>query len=192
MMIPCLWRWCGGAQMMEMDVLMMIIDDVVLGDGFEPLHFMVEPMVQLMYLMIAWSFDDDDGGALLEMTWWCLGVMMLDLFDDEAHALDDGLGAMLELTRHTLMTWCTLMEMTYLDDMMTYMMEIAWWVSAIIWHDALACDEVSYTLSFTYPCASPTYSCNPLQDPHTSILNPNTPSYTLPCILLYPITLPIT
>ena len=38
---------------MEMDVLMMIIDDVVLGDGFEPLHFMVEPMVQSMYLMIA-------------------------------------------------------------------------------------------------------------------------------------------
>ena len=34
--------------------------------------------------------------------------MMLDLFDDGAHALDDGLGAVL--------------EMIYLDDMMTYMM----------------------------------------------------------------------
>ena len=81
--------------MMEMYALMMLVDDVALVDGFEPLHFMVEPMVQLMYLMIAWSFDDGDGGALLEMTWWCLGVMMLDLFDDGAHALDDGLGAML-------------------------------------------------------------------------------------------------
>ena len=47
---------------------MMIIDDVAIVDGFEPLHFMVEPMVQLMYMMIAWSFDDGDGGALLEMT----------------------------------------------------------------------------------------------------------------------------
>ena len=42
-----------GAQMMEMDALMMIIDDVVLTDGFEPSHFIVEPMVQLMHLMIA-------------------------------------------------------------------------------------------------------------------------------------------
>ena len=33
--------------MMEMDALM-ILDDVALGDGFEPLHFMVEPMVQLI------------------------------------------------------------------------------------------------------------------------------------------------
>ena len=33
-----------------------------------------------------------------------MSMMMLDLFDDGAHALDDGLGAMLELT--------------YLDDMM--------------------------------------------------------------------------
>ena len=49
----------------------------------------------------------------------------LDLFDDGAHALDDGLGAMLELTCLALITRCTLMEMTYLDDMMTYMMEIA-------------------------------------------------------------------
>ena len=39
--------------MMEMDALMMIVDDVALDDGFEPLHFMVEPMVQLMHLMIA-------------------------------------------------------------------------------------------------------------------------------------------
>ena len=45
--------------------------------------------------MMWWSPDDGDG---------CLGVMMLDLFDDGAHALDDGLGAMLELTCHTLMT----------------------------------------------------------------------------------------
>ena len=35
--------------MMMLDLL----DDVALGDGFEPLHFMVEPMVQLMHLMIA-------------------------------------------------------------------------------------------------------------------------------------------
>ena len=34
-----------GAQMMEMDALMMFIDDAVLTDGFEPLHFIVEPMV---------------------------------------------------------------------------------------------------------------------------------------------------
>ena len=39
--------------MMEMDALMMIVDDVALANGFEPLHFMVEPMVQLMHLMIA-------------------------------------------------------------------------------------------------------------------------------------------
>ena len=39
--------------MMEMDALMILVDDVALGDGFEPLHFMVEPMVQLMHLMIA-------------------------------------------------------------------------------------------------------------------------------------------
>jgi hypothetical protein len=39
--------------MMEMDALMMIVDEVALADGFEPLHFMVEPMVQLMHLMIA-------------------------------------------------------------------------------------------------------------------------------------------
>ena len=58
--------WCGGAQMMEMDALMMIIDDEALTDGFETLHFMVEPMVQLMHLMIAWSFNDGDGGPLLE------------------------------------------------------------------------------------------------------------------------------
>ena len=32
---------------------LMIVDDVALADGFEPLHFMVEPMVQSMYLMIA-------------------------------------------------------------------------------------------------------------------------------------------
>ena len=31
--------------MMEMDALMMIVDDAALADGFEPLHFMVEPMV---------------------------------------------------------------------------------------------------------------------------------------------------
>ena len=30
--------------MMEMVALMMIVDDVALADGFEPLHFMVEPM----------------------------------------------------------------------------------------------------------------------------------------------------
>ena len=34
--------------MMEMDALMMLVDDVALADGFEPLHFMVEPMVQLI------------------------------------------------------------------------------------------------------------------------------------------------
>ena len=39
--------------MMEMDALMMIVDDVALPDDLEPLHFMVEPMVQLMHLMIA-------------------------------------------------------------------------------------------------------------------------------------------
>ena len=57
-----------------MDALMMIVDDVALANDFEPLHFMVEHMVQLMYLMIAWSFDDGDGGALLEMT--CIDVMV--------------------------------------------------------------------------------------------------------------------
>jgi len=31
--------------MMEMDALMMLVDDVDLANGFEPLHFMVEPMV---------------------------------------------------------------------------------------------------------------------------------------------------
>ena len=64
---------------------LMIVDDVAIVDGFEPLHFMVEPMVQLMYLMVAWSFDDGDGGA---------------------HALDDGLGAMIGV------------DMLCLDDMM--------------------------------------------------------------------------
>ena len=39
--------------MMEMDALMMLVDDVALGDGFEPLYFMVEPLIQLMHLMIA-------------------------------------------------------------------------------------------------------------------------------------------
>ena len=33
---------------MEMDALMMIVDDVALADDFETLHFMVEPMVQLI------------------------------------------------------------------------------------------------------------------------------------------------
>ena len=54
--------------MMVPYALMMIVDDVALADGFEPLHFRVELMVQLMHLMIVWSFDDGDGGALLEMT----------------------------------------------------------------------------------------------------------------------------
>ena len=158
--------WCGGAQMMEMLWYCLMSSEM--------------PWWCLVWwcsleMTLPWSLDGDDMHWLDEcliLWWWWWWTLV------GAHALDDGLGAML--------------EMTYLDDMMTYMMEIAWWVSAIIWHDALACDEVSYTLSFTYPCASPTYSCNPLQDPHTPILNPNTPSYTLPCILLYPITLPIT
>ena len=30
-----------------------LVDDVALGDGFEPLHFMVEPMVQVMHMFIA-------------------------------------------------------------------------------------------------------------------------------------------
>ena len=42
--------------MMEMDAPLMLVDDVALGDGFEPLYFMVEPMIQLMHLMIAWSW----------------------------------------------------------------------------------------------------------------------------------------
>ena len=37
---------CGGAEMMEMDALMMPVDGGAI-------HFMVEPMVQLMHLMIA-------------------------------------------------------------------------------------------------------------------------------------------
>ena len=31
----------------------LFVDDIALGDGFQPLHFMVEPMVQLMHMMIA-------------------------------------------------------------------------------------------------------------------------------------------
>ena len=56
-------------------------------------------------------------------------------------------------------------------------MEMTWWHDIhdgddmMAWH-TWACDEVSYTLSFTYPCASPTYSCNPLQDPHTPLPKP--------------------
>ena len=34
--------------MMVPYALMMIVDDVALADGFETLHFMVEPMVQLI------------------------------------------------------------------------------------------------------------------------------------------------
>ena len=41
--------------MMEMDALMMIIDDVALANGFEPLHFMMEPMQLMMALGPCWS-----------------------------------------------------------------------------------------------------------------------------------------
>ena len=121
----------------------------------------------------------------LEMPWWCL-----------------------------VLWWCAwrwpcldhLMEMTCIDGD-GCLMSFTWWCLALVrwwrWHDTFMClmgcwwayepcDEVSYTLPLTYPCASLTYSCNPLQDPHTPILNPNIPSNTLPCILHYPFTLPIT
>ena len=115
MMIPCLW-W----------LLMMIVDDAAIVDGFEPLHFMVEPMVQLMYLMVAWSLM-----MVMVEPCWCGG----------AHTLDDGLGAMLELTCYALLTWCTLMEM-------------AWWHEI---HDGdlillvMRTPSTLLTLSFTSP-----------------------------------------
>ena len=35
--------------MMEMDALMLLVDDIALGDGLEPLYFMVEPIVVVDY-----------------------------------------------------------------------------------------------------------------------------------------------
>ena len=158
-----------------------------------------------MYLMIAWSFDDGDGGAIagddLMMTWGhdCLMCLMMEHMhlmmalgpcwgwhDDD----DDSL-----LTWYIHIGDCLMsfghgddMMMSCLGDMIQWRLLDEFWPS---WHDALACDEVPYSLTLTYPCTSPIYSCNLLQDPHTPILNPNTPSYTLPCSLHYPITLPI-
>ena len=159
LMIPCLWWWCGGA------------------------------------LLMWWS----------PCTWWWLldslmMVMVEPCWCGGAHALDDGLGAMIGvdmLCLDDMITWwrwpclAYLMEMTCIDVMVAWwisaMLRMTWFVDRMAWHTfwrlALACDEVSFTLSSHLPCASPTYSCKPLQDPHTPILNPNTPflaSYSTP------------
>ena len=44
---PMMLAHDGDSAMLETvgDALMILVDDVVLADGFEPLHFMVEPMV---------------------------------------------------------------------------------------------------------------------------------------------------
>ena len=130
----------------------------------------------LMDMTLPWSHDD-----LVLISWWRWHDDVLPWFVD---------GDAMMMSCHD--RWCRWHILPWYVDVP------CWW-----WHDTFMClmgcwwayepcDEVSYTFSFTYPCASPTYSCNPLQDPHTPILNPNTPSYTLPCILHYTFTLPIT
>ena len=142
---------------------------------------------------LQWSQHDvvrlvlvDDVHGTLE-SWWWSHVFDVDVV--EPMHLMMALGPWLELTWYALMTWCTLMEMTLPcsldgddmhwcdgclmsfdhveDDMirwydgMTYIMEICsclWW-------------GILYPF-IHLPCASPTYSCKPLQDPHTPILNP--------------------
>ena len=85
---------------MEMDALMMIVDDVALVDGFEPLQFMVEPsswllndclislMMEHMHLMMAlgpcwrWHHDDDDS----LVTWYIhIGDGLMSFGHDDIH-----------------------------------------------------------------------------------------------------------
>ena len=65
---------------MEMDALMILVDDVAPGDGFERLYFMVEPMVQLITW---WLLDLDDIVVLLwwlvQLRWWCTWCRWHDL-----------------------------------------------------------------------------------------------------------------
>ena len=108
---------------------LMIVDDVAIVDGFEPLHFMVEPMVQLMYLMSAWSIWWWSP-CTWQWPWGHVGVDMSCLVDMMYMDGDD----------FSLITWpclAHLMEMTCIDVMvawrvsamlsMTYMMEMTWW-----------------------------------------------------------------
>lgn len=190
MTLAVVTTWCS-----QMDALMMIDDD-----GFEPLHFMVEPMVQLMHLMIAWSFDGGDGGALLIWWspctwWWPWGHVEVDMF--------------------CLVTWCTLMEMTCIDVM------VAWWVSAMLrmtwfidgdgipclddmiemtylalmcwwrWHTlmtwcALACDEVPYSLTLTFTSPTLALALSILAYPCKTLTHPFLVHHSIPQPFLYP------
>ena len=198
------WWWCSFDCDLMMPYVFIVFIDAC---GWIPCHMMPWshgscswwrwPCLDHM-MTLSWSLDGDDlhwwrwlldefrpcwgwHDSLMEMTWWCLALIRWWRWHDDVLLwFVDGDDMMMSCH-----DW-------YVDDIP------CWW-----WHDTFMClmgcwwayepcDEVSYTLSFIYPCASPTYSCNPLQDPHTPILNPNTPSYTLPCILHYPFTLPIT
>ena len=124
--------------------------------------------------------------------------MMLDLFDDGAHALDDGLGAMLELTCYALMTsshdgddlmmpWghdaddsdgCLMMSFGHGDDMM-----MSWLGDMIQWRlldEFRPSYDMMLLLVMRYPIPLPFHS------PHLPFLNPSSriypckPSHTLP------------
>ena len=166
---PRWWRWSVFDDDMLME-MMSCLDDMMYIDGDD------------LALITWWRWH--------ALTWWVLDPLMMVMVDPcwspctwwwpWGHVRDDipSCWWYIHVFDVMLMSLWALMSFGHGDDMMA-------------WH-TWVCDEVSYTISFTYPCASPTYSCNPLQDPHTPILNPNIPSYTLPCILHYPFTLPIT
>ena len=162
MMIPCLWWWCGGAQMMEMD-------DAILGDGFEPLHFMVEPMVQLI---IWWLLDRDDMVVLLwwlvQLRWWCTWWWhMVQLVTWWCRWHDLMIALMM-----ALMPWCR-----WHDDVIVL---VTWYIHSGEGlmsfghddiHDVTWCSCLWWG-SLTLPKLIQPYQ--PLQSPHTPFLFPST------------------
>ena len=151
---------------------MILVDDVALADGFEPLHFMVEPMVQLITW---WLLDLDDMVELLwwlvQLRWWCTWWWhMVQLVTWWCRWHDLMIALMM-----ALMPWCrwhddVIVLVTWYihsgDGLMSFghddIHDVTW--CSCLWWGTL------FPYSFihlTYPCASHIYPCKPLQNPHT-------------------------